>query len=146
MNWSSPADLLYSRGDGMGRRIGSYLIDALVINAVIGGLIGVGALLLASPVPAVGIALIVFGYGLSLFIWLILGLMWGSGQTVGMRAMGLRMIAADGQKPGVGRGLLRVLCSIVSAMCFWIGYLAMFWDPEQQTWHDKWSGIWVVRA
>ncbi|MDQ2826266.1 MAG: CbtB-domain containing protein, partial [Actinomycetota bacterium] len=40
---------------------------------------------------------------------------------------------------GWSTALLRHLYSYVSALALGIGYLWMLWDPEKQTWHDKWS-------
>jgi uncharacterized RDD family membrane protein YckC len=61
-----------------------------------------------------------------------------SGQTVGKRAMSIRVAAEDSNGPiDYGRAAIRNLVRIVSGLACWIGYLWMLWDPEKQTWHDK---------
>ncbi len=67
------------------------------------------------------------------------------GQTPGKRAMGLRLVAADGSPPGIWRSLLRAAAIQISSF-FWLGYIWASWDPHTQTWHDKWARTWVVRA
>jgi len=68
-----------------------------------------------------------------------------SGQTVGKRATGIRVISSlDGGPIGFGRGLLRYLGKCVSGIALGIGYLWMLWDPERQTWQDKIANTYVV--
>ena len=68
-----------------------------------------------------------------------------SGQTVGKRALGIRVIDFGGGGPiGFGRALIRYIGRLPSALVFGIGYLWMLWDPERQTWHDKLANTVVV--
>jgi len=68
-----------------------------------------------------------------------------SGQTVGMRAVGIRAIDAHtGGRVEYGRAFVRVLMSYVSGIPCGLGYFWMLWDPERQTWHDKVAGTYVV--
>ena len=61
-----------------------------------------------------------------------------SGQTVGKRAMSIRVIDFAGGGPiGPGRALLRYVGRILSAIPCALGYFWMLWDSEKQTWHDK---------
>ena len=61
-----------------------------------------------------------------------------SGQTVGKRMMGIRVIDfAKGGPIGFGRALLRYVGRIVSSIPCLLGYFWMLWDKEKQTWHDK---------
>lgn len=61
-----------------------------------------------------------------------------SGQTVGKRALGIRVIDFDTGGPiGPGRAIGRALLRFPSALVFFLGYLWMLWDREKQTWHDK---------
>jgi uncharacterized RDD family membrane protein YckC len=69
----------------------------------------------------------------------------GSGQTVGMRVLGIRAIdAATGRRVDYGKAFIRYLVSLVSGLACLLGYLWMLWDPERQTWHDKVAGTFVV--
>lgn len=71
----------------------------------------------------------------------------GSGQTIGMRILGIRAIdAATGGRIDYGRAFIRYLVSFVSGLACLIGYLWMLWDPEKQTWQDKVANTFVVPA
>lgn len=68
-----------------------------------------------------------------------------SGQTVGKRAMSIRVIDFAGGGPiGPGRALIRYIGRIASAIPCLLGYFWMLWDPEKQTWHDKFATTVVV--
>jgi uncharacterized RDD family membrane protein YckC len=62
-----------------------------------------------------------------------------SGQTVGKRALGIRVFDFRGGTGsiGYGRALVRNLVKYVSGVVVLLGYLWMLWDREKQTWHDK---------
>jgi uncharacterized RDD family membrane protein YckC len=134
-----------------GQRLGAYLIDYLIlfvplmilalafgvfsaasleIDPVTGevtsvGGAAVGALMLFYALAFVG-PLIYYGYfeGGS------------SGQTIGKKALGIRVIRMDGGPLGWGLAIGRYFARILSSICL-LGYLWMLWDPEKQTWHDK---------
>jgi uncharacterized RDD family membrane protein YckC len=68
-----------------------------------------------------------------------------AGQTVGKRAVGIRVIRyQDGGALGWGTALLRNLCRIISGIPCALGYFWMLWDKEKMTWHDKLSNTVVV--
>ena len=71
----------------------------------------------------------------------------GSGQTIGKRALGIRVVdTRTGGSIGTGRGVGRYFARIVSAIVCYLGYLWMLWDPEKQTWHDKMVNSYVVKV
>ncbi len=66
------------------------------------------------------------------------------GQTLGMRAWGVRLL---GQRPsGVSWGecLVRFLAALVSLIPFGLGFLWAGIDREKRTWHDHISGTRLV--
>jgi uncharacterized RDD family membrane protein YckC len=68
-----------------------------------------------------------------------------SGQTLGKRAMSIRVIDFAGGGPiGPGRALIRYIGRIISAIPCGLGYWWMLWDSEKQTWHDKFATTVVV--
>lgn len=67
------------------------------------------------------------------------------GGTAGKRITGLAVIDETGHAPGLARGLVRYLVSLVSALALYLGYLWMIRDEKKQTWHDKAAGTYVVR-
>jgi len=70
-----------------------------------------------------------------------------TGQTLGKRALGIRVIDFRAGGPiGYGRGLLRQIGKLLSGVVIALGYLWMLWDKENQTWHDKIATTVVVPA
>ncbi|MGH9084929.1 MAG: RDD family protein [Acidimicrobiales bacterium] len=71
-----------------------------------------------------------------------------TGQTLGKRATGIRVVSASTGQPGigVGRAIGRYFARILSAIPCALGYLWMLWDGKKQTWHDKIVGSYVVKA
>lgn len=68
-----------------------------------------------------------------------------TGQTIGKRAVGIRVIGFDTGGPiGYGRALIRWIGSVISGLFFFLGYLWMLWDRENQTWQDKMANDVVV--
>ena len=133
-----------------GQRLGAYVIDTLIfvvpltILALAFGLFAASSLEidpatdeLVSDGPAVGLLLLF--YALSIVAPLIYyGYFEGgpSGQTIGKKALGIRVIRMDGGTLGWGLAIGRYFARILSGICL-LGYLWMLWDPEKQTWHDK---------
>ena len=68
------------------------------------------------------------------------------GQTVGAKAVGIRVVGEDGKHLSWAAAFLRYLVSYPSALVLGLGYLWMLWDGKQQTWHDKAAGSYVVKV
>lgn len=120
---------------GFWRRFGASFLDGLLIGivgnvllAIVGGSVAVRELI--SIILALGYFTYFEG---------------STGQTLGKRALGIRVIDFNGGGViGYQRAAIRYLASIVSGICLLIGYLWMLWDKEKQTWHDKLSTSVVV--
>nr|WP_169307909.1 RDD family protein [Allomeiothermus silvanus] len=70
-----------------------------------------------------------------------------SGQTLGKRLMGIKVINAQGRAPGYGPAAMReVLGKILSALPLYLGYLVAVFHPEKRALHDLIGGTWVVVA
>jgi uncharacterized RDD family membrane protein YckC len=67
-----------------------------------------------------------------------------NGQTIGKKAVGIRVVSAGGGPVPVGMAFVRALMKIISGAALCLGYLWMLWDPNKQTWHDKVAGTYVV--
>ena len=115
-------------------RLAGLLIDAVILgiaNQIVGLIVG------QSVGIVVGLALSI-GY----HVYFISS---PSGQTPGMRALGIRAInQVTGGQIDPGKAVVRWVMSIVSGFVCLVGYLWMLWDPEKQTWHDKVAGTYVV--
>jgi uncharacterized RDD family membrane protein YckC len=117
-------------------RLGGFLIDAVIlflVGQVVGFVFGRNVV----AVILIGLAL---GIGYSVYF---IGS--GSGQTVGMRVLGIRAIdAATYGRVDYGKAFVRYLVAIVAQIPCYLGYFWMLWDPERQTWHDKAAKAFVV--
>lgn len=69
-----------------------------------------------------------------------------NGQTIGKKAMGIRVVARGGQPVSIGMAFARSAMKIVSGAALLLGYLWMLWDPNKQTWHDKVANTYVVKG
>lgn len=71
-----------------------------------------------------------------------------TGQTLGKRVAGIRVVDANTGQPGIGfgRAVGRYFSRILSAIPCLLGYFWMLGDARKQTWHDKIMNTVVVRA
>jgi len=65
--------------------------------------------------------------------------------TFGKKALGLKVVNADGQRISFGQATGRHFGKYVSAIILLIGYFMMLWDDKKQTLHDKMAGTFVVK-
>lgn len=118
---------------GFWRRFGATFIDGIMLAILTGVLVA----LLKGGGYALG-----FIVAISYYTYFEGG---PRGQTLGKRALGIRVIDFDGGGSiGYPRAAIRYVTSIVSAIVIYIGYLWMLWDREKQCWHDKTSNAVVV--
>jgi len=122
---------------GFWRRFAASFIDGLLVGIVVSILLAViGGGIAVRELIQIVLLLAYFTYFEG-----------STGQTLGKRALGIRVIDfSGGGVIGYQRAAIRYLASIVSAICILIGYLWMLWDKEKQTWHDKLSNSVVVPA
>lgn len=126
---------------GLLRRLAACLYDGLVLAAV---LMMAGALWVAFSRAAAAPGDWLFrGYLLGVSATFF-GAFWTRGETLGMRAWKLRLVAADGQPPGWGRALLRFVTALISWAAVGLGFLWVLVDRERLAWHDRLSGTRLV--
>jgi uncharacterized RDD family membrane protein YckC len=69
------------------------------------------------------------------------------GQTLGQRAMRIELIDENGDPPGVGRALWRVIASLLSGLLLGgIGHFVAAVDSQKRTVHDRLALTWAVRV
>jgi uncharacterized RDD family membrane protein YckC len=111
----------------------AYFIDSLVLGTLF---------FVVSVAVSSGFANIVYLVAIAYFTLLEGG---PTGQTIGKRAVGIRVIDfAQGGPIGYGRAFIRYIARLLSFLVFALGYLWMIWDKEKQTWHDKLANAVVV--
>jgi uncharacterized RDD family membrane protein YckC len=68
------------------------------------------------------------------------------GATPGKLAVGVKIVDAQtGHPPSTGRLVVRLLCYLLSALPFSLGFLWVAIDRRKQGWHDKIAGTVVVQ-
>jgi len=123
---------------GAGTRLVSYIIDAIILW-IIGAIVGLIFMALGAGYVAASIIvgiLISLGYFTYFF---------GNGQTPGMKVMKIKLCGTDGTYPiGYGKGFLRWIGMLISALVIYIGFLWILIDKDKQGWHDKIADTYVV--
>ena len=139
-------------------RFGGWLLDGILYGLVMMALFIPGLImmfqafddcvtindeLLCPPGEPDGTLMVIGGLlmvaGFILVAVLYLRALGNTGQTWGRKIVGVKVIdATDGTPIGVWRALGRQLFEgTISTWIFYLGFLWMLWDPEDQTWHDK---------
>jgi len=67
-----------------------------------------------------------------------------AGQTLGMEAMHVVVVCADGRPPGFGRCIVRVLWLGLCIIPFFLGFATVLFDGRRRGVHDMVSGTVVV--
>jgi len=67
-----------------------------------------------------------------------------SGQTLGMRAMGIRLISQRGTPPGAGRGMVRLIALAPSVIPAGLGWIWALFDREHRALHDHIAGTYLI--
>ena len=90
------------------------------------------------------IVLIAMPFMLLFTYWLIFWTV--TGQTIGKRIMGVRVVRMDGQRMKVGNSVRRILMYFVSMVPFFLGFLWILINDERRGWHDKVANTCVIYA
>src|SRR5688572_12423802 len=70
----------------------------------------------------------------------------GKGQTLGSRALNIRVVKTDGTYLDYFGAFLRFIGFIISCAVFLIGVIWAAFDAQKQGWHDKIANTYVVKA
>jgi len=138
-------------------RFVAFLIDGLILAVAAGLLFGVMAAIgagLYREGPAgdwlVGIGIFIALLGVLLIGWLYEALMTSSrhGATYGKRALGLRIVRADGVQLSFGRATARhfLKALITPLVPFAVGYLLAAFTKGKRALHDFMADTFVVRV
>ena len=129
----------------LARRLAALLYDALLLL----GLLFVFTLLLIFARGGRAIAAGTVWYEASLIAvaFAFCGLSWTrGGQTVGMKAWRIRVVARNAGSIDWPRAALRFFASWLSLLPLGLGYWWALVDRERCSWHDRLSGTRVLRA
>ena len=70
----------------------------------------------------------------------------GKGQTLGSRALNIRVVKTDGSYLDYVGAFLRFVGFFISCIVFLLGVIWAAYDAQKQGWHDKIAGTYVVKA
>jgi uncharacterized RDD family membrane protein YckC len=136
---------------GWWQRVGATLIDGLILSAValvVGISLSAGGT--SSQDATIGIYAVVFFASLVYSPLLMARQGDANGQTIGKRAMGIRVVHADGHPMTVSRGLLRdgVGKAVLGLIPLYtiVDVLVPLYDANNQALHDKVGSTYVVDA
>lgn len=68
------------------------------------------------------------------------------GQTLGKRAMGIKIIREDKKPIDIATALIRYLGYLVSFFPLVLGYFWVIFDSKKQAWHDKLAKTYVINT
>jgi uncharacterized RDD family membrane protein YckC len=127
-------------------RLVAYIIDAILLNIVV-GIIGVAVGLNMYSVdverfdPSTGLASIVIA-------WLYFALMESSarGATLGKMAVGLRVVTDQGERLSFARATGRYFAKFVSAVILLIGFIMIAFTDRKRGLHDMIAGTLVIKS
>ncbi len=69
------------------------------------------------------------------------------GQTLGKKALGIKVVDASGKTPSAMTFFLReIIGKFISGIVLGLGYFWMLWDARKQTWHDKIASTYVIKV
>ena len=122
---------------GFWRRFLATIIDFVlvgIVTSIIGSLFGGGT-------TGSGLTFIL-GLAYYLYFWS----SYGHGQTLGKRALSIRVVKTDGTELTLVDALIRYVGLIVSCIALFIGVIWVAFDPNKQGWHDKIAKTYVVKA
>jgi uncharacterized RDD family membrane protein YckC len=127
------------------RHAAALVYDSLLVLPLmmvsVGCLVALNALLTTSPVPepqppqALVRVMVVFTVAAFYCAFWRKG-----GQTLGMQAWRIHLVADDGQRPSLKACLIRLGGACISTALLGAGYWSAWMDPQRRYWHDRWSG------
>jgi uncharacterized RDD family membrane protein YckC len=68
------------------------------------------------------------------------------GQTLGSKALGIRVIRTDGSDLSITQALIRYVGLVISVLVIFIGVIWAAFDPNKQGWHDKIADTYVIKT
>ena len=137
---------------GWGARVGAYLLDSLILVLPVVAVAVVAIVAAGGDEDSGAFAVVGIAYLLGLvlpFVYFTVLHGGDRGQTYGKRALGIRVVDADGAPIGHGRAFGRYAITFLFALFFLplvLDYLWPLWDPKNQSLHDKVVGSFVVQA
>ena len=125
---------------GWWTRFFAVLIDSIGLGIISGILVNI---LYQSSDPTAGSGLqTLLGVAYFCYFWS----SYGGGQTLGMRALNIKVVKTDGSQLDIVGAFLRYVGLVISIIPLFLGVIWAAFDAQKQGWHDKIAGTYVVKA
>ena len=134
----------------------AWLVDmfAMVVIAILFGVLLAGLFSITSGSDSFFLAALAGTVGVMVWFTILIlqflyfGYYWSkSGQSIGMKLTGIKVVRQDGNLMSYVRAALRGTFGYwVSGLVFSLGYIWAAFDSEKEAWHDKIFDTWVVEA
>lgn len=125
---------------GFGVRFVAALVDGVllfIVSFIIGLPVGLVFGDNASSVASI------LGWAISISYYVVYQQKYG--QTIGKKAMKIKVVNAEGKTPTMFTFFLReIIGKVISGLILLIGYLMVIWDAKKQALHDKIANTYVV--
>jgi uncharacterized RDD family membrane protein YckC len=124
---------------GWWTRFFAILLDSVgiaIVNGIITSILYQGDTTAASGLQTV------LGVAYFVYFWS----SYGKGQTIGMRALNIKVIKTDGSQLDLVGAFIRYIGLVVSIAVVFIGVIWAAFDENKQGWHDKIANTYVVKA
>lgn len=130
---------------GLFRRLAALLYDAVLLSGVLFAATLVllplrGGQAFAPNDAVYSLYLLAVGFGFFGWFWT------HGGQTLGMRAWKIRLVAVDGGPVSWRQAWIRYAVAPLSLFCFGLGFFWASIQAEGRSWHDLAAGTRVVRV
>lgn len=129
---------------GLLRRLAAILYDTFLVLPLImlltALLMGISSVMGQNPDEQLLSPWIVRGLAVTCCTGFFVAFWLKGGQTLGMQAWRIKLVAQPGRQLTLGRGLLRCAAAALSAGCLGLGYLWCIFDTQGRSWHDHISG------
>lgn len=132
------------------QRVSGWFIDLVLVLILCAAMAGGAALLGKAIGPEIGAeyaaTIAAAAAGLVSAVYFLTGDASRSGQTIGRKAVGIRVVRDPSGAPlGFWRAVGRWIARIFSAIPLYLGYLAPMWDRKRRTFHDSIASTVVIR-
>jgi uncharacterized RDD family membrane protein YckC len=132
---------------GIATRAVALAIDLAIVHAIVlvgAGLLGLVASLVGELRPEwLVVTLAAVAWALSATIYFVL--FWSvTGQTPGLRAMRLRVVAGDAGPPTIGRAAVRLVGLVLAIVPLFAGFLPVLFDRRRRGLQDYLAGTVVL--
>jgi len=134
-------------------RFFAYFVDGLIVGipaAIVGGILAVltGAFSATENPNAGGVVLFYAIVVLATVAYFVYFWSQQDGQTIMNKALGIKVVKTDGSPITVGTGIVRYIGYAINSIIFGlpIGFIWAAFDSQQQGWHDKIAGTYVIKT